>query len=251
MKRLLILAILCFLFNAEEARGDSYRCAVLADGYSEPGDGYSKPPISHFAALVYDDSSHTWEVWNSYYCWNEYYGACTWFVRHAVPQNGQIIGLSVVYNTLSPTIYLSYSDGKTYKIRGGGDPGCCDNCWEPTSWILVKDFGFLCLELSGIEESNPSKSNFKPTHLSNYPNPFSISTQLSFEIDQPENVIITIYDVAGQEARILEKRDLPAGVHAFYWDGKNDNGKRVASGMYFYTVKTARGTSAKKVILLN
>jgi flagellar hook assembly protein FlgD len=86
--------------------------------------------------------------------------------------------------------------------------------------------------------------------LNNYPNPFSNSTELSFELAQQERVAVSIYNVAGQKARSIDKDSPPPGKHSIVWDGKDDGGQRLASGIYFYTVQTSRGVSTRKTVLV-
>jgi len=91
--------------------------------------------------------------------------------------------------------------------------------------------------------------------LPNYPNPFNPETWIPFELSQDSNVSVTIYNVAGTLVRSISIGYLQAGSYvsqsrAIYWDGKADTGERVASGTYFYTLKTQDYTSTQKMIIL-
>jgi sucrose-6-phosphate hydrolase SacC (GH32 family) len=70
--------------------------------------------------------------------------------------------------------------------------------------------------------------------LSNSPNPFNPTTTISFELTRPAHATVQIYDVGGARIRSLVSRDLSAGVHQSRWDGTDDQGRPVASGIYFY-----------------
>ena len=91
--------------------------------------------------------------------------------------------------------------------------------------------------------------------LPNYPNPFNPETWLPFELSQDSKVSVTIYNVAGTPVRAISMGYLQAGRYvsqsrAIYWDGKTDTSERVASGTYFYTLKTQDYTSTQKMIIL-
>ena len=79
--------------------------------------------------------------------------------------------------------------------------------------------------------------------LPNYPNPFNPETWIPYHLAQDANVTLTIYDVSGKAVRELPLGHQSAGVYesrgrAAYWDGKNQLGEKVASGVYFYTLST-------------
>jgi len=91
--------------------------------------------------------------------------------------------------------------------------------------------------------------------LPNYPNPFNPETWIPFELSQDSNVAVSIYDVIGTLVRSIRMGYLQAGNYvgqsrAIYWDGKTDVGGRVASGIYFYTLKTDIFTATQKMIIL-
>lgn len=71
----------------------------------------------------------------------------------------------------------------------------------------------------------------------NYPNPFNSTTIIPFQIDKSYNVKIGIYDLLGKEIKLLESRILSRGNYSAKWDGKNNYGANVASGIYLYTFK--------------
>jgi hypothetical protein len=84
----------------------------------------------------------------------------------------------------------------------------------------------------------------------NYPNPFNPVTKIGFSIPQKTLVRITIYDAAGRRVRLLADSSYPAGPHSIQWDGRNDQGRRVASGVYFYNLDADRTRLSRKMILL-
>ena len=86
---------------------------------------------------------------------------------------------------------------------------------------------------SGGDSPLPKKFNL----LQNYPNPFNASTLISYELPQTGEVILTIYNVLGQQVRIYQPGRQSAGSYSIIWDGRNQEGSSVGSGIYFYRLK--------------
>jgi hypothetical protein len=84
----------------------------------------------------------------------------------------------------------------------------------------------------------------------NYPNPFNPSTKIEFTLDRAGYVTLRIYDVVGRKVRTLVSEQLSSGYQSVIWDGKNDDGKDVASGVYFYQLKVGDFSEPKKMLLL-
>jgi hypothetical protein len=91
--------------------------------------------------------------------------------------------------------------------------------------------------------------------LANFPNPFNPETWIPFKLQKSSDISINIYDVHGRVVRKLELGSIPAGTYqtkakAAYWDGTNDMGERVASGVYFYQLKASEFTASRKMVIL-
>lgn len=84
----------------------------------------------------------------------------------------------------------------------------------------------------------------------NYPNPFNPETVISFSLPKSSNVQIKIYDVLGNEIRTLIDEARIAGKHNIYWNATDNSGKRVSSGVYFYTISADNFTQTKKMVLM-
>ncbi len=91
----------------------------------------------------------------------------------------------------------------------------------------------------------------------NYPNPFNPTTTISFslkakasELSQPIHTTLTICNILGQKVRTLVNDKRLPGVYKVVWDGKDSSGHEVASGIYFYQLKTKNFISSKKMVLL-
>lgn len=84
----------------------------------------------------------------------------------------------------------------------------------------------------------------------NRPNPFNPSTEMGFGLPTPSHVNLRIYNIVGQLVRTAVDRNLPAGFHIARWDGRNDQGASVASGVYFYELRSGRFTEHRRMVLL-
>ena len=90
--------------------------------------------------------------------------------------------------------------------------------------------------------------------LENYPNPFNPETWIPYQLESPSDVTISIYDTNGHRIRTIELGYQRAGTYyskdrAAYWDGRNDSGEPVASGLYFGTLSTGDFTATRKMLL--
>jgi YVTN family beta-propeller protein len=84
----------------------------------------------------------------------------------------------------------------------------------------------------------------------NVPNPFNPTTSIKYSITEDADVRLAIYDVAGRHVRTLVEQRQRANVYRVVWDGVNDQGDRVASGVYFYKLVAGTFTSTRKMMLL-
>ncbi|MDP8202583.1 MAG: right-handed parallel beta-helix repeat-containing protein [Candidatus Tenebribacter burtonii] len=84
----------------------------------------------------------------------------------------------------------------------------------------------------------------------NYPNPFNPSTIINYSLKENSKVSLNIYNIKGQKVKQLVSDQLSAGQHSIRWDGIDDNGKNVSSGIYFYKLKTKGYVKTKRMVLL-
>jgi flagellar hook assembly protein FlgD len=104
---------------------------------------------------------------------------------------------------------------------------------------------------SGVTEAedSPSPATFKLRQ--NAPNPFNPSTTIYFDIpDGGGDVTLQIYDVSGRLVRTLIDGYKPSGAGAVSWNGRNDQGQPMASGIYFYRMTAPGFSEMKKMVLL-
>lgn len=84
----------------------------------------------------------------------------------------------------------------------------------------------------------------------NYPNPLNPSTLIKYSCGKEVYVTIKIYNILGQEVTTLVSGKKSAGVHQIWWDGKNEQGKPLASGLYLYQIKAGPFVQSKKLLIL-
>ncbi len=97
---------------------------------------------------------------------------------------------------------------------------------------------------------NPAQSVFTFELAPNYPNPFNPETTIRYQVARGVNVNITIYNVLGQKVRTLVNGIKPAGAHRIVWNGKDERGLGLPTGMYFYKMKAGEFVQVRKMLLL-
>ena len=114
----------------------------------------------------------------------------------------------------------------------------------------IRKRGFLVLEQL-LAALTPRETEL----LSNYPNPFNPETWIPYRLAEDANVTLTIYDSSGQVVRTLDVGHRIASAYesrskAVYWDGRNEFGEPVASGIYFYTLTTGDFSATRRMVIL-
>src|SRR5574341_400501 len=128
---------------------------------------------------------------------------------------------------------LSFTDLKVNDIR--------------PSFTAPTGFGKGCLEVWQKIQKTVAKIPHNFFVGQNIPNPFNAETIIAFGLPQASQVKLEIFNILGQNVKTLVDGKLEAGYHQISWDGKNANGKKVVSGVYFYRLKTESFTDVKKM----
>jgi len=84
----------------------------------------------------------------------------------------------------------------------------------------------------------------------NYPNPFNPSTRIKFTLRHSTHIEFAIYDLTGREIKILVNKNQEAGQHIIDWDGRDNSGKIVSSGVYLYQIKSDDFIKSRKMIFI-
>jgi hypothetical protein len=121
-----------------------------------------------------------------------------------------------------------------------------------SSSVLFGSIGFWYPGItSGLEEphKDPKEASQLVTQLNNaYPNPFRFQTTISFSLGVSGKVALYIYDITGRVVNTLINENLPAGRYSFSWNGTGYDGKKVASGLYFYRLQTNEYSKTRKLL---
>jgi hypothetical protein len=100
--------------------------------------------------------------------------------------------------------------------------------------------------VTGVRENVPS---LPLTLLQNSPNPFSTQTKIGFELPSAAAATIRIYDVSGRLVKRIERVDAHKGFNAILWDGRDESGRDVASGIYFYRLEALGATQSRRMVI--
>jgi subtilisin family serine protease len=100
--------------------------------------------------------------------------------------------------------------------------------------------------LTGIDPARLETRSFSWA----YPNPFNPATRIFFQLDRASEVELVVYDVTGSVVRHLLSHTFPAGTHRVVFDGVDDRGKGLASGVYFYRITGAGRVERQKIVLI-
>jgi len=106
------------------------------------------------------------------------------------------------------------------------------------------------LTLSEKASSKASLSGGQLELAQNYPNPFGGSTTLQYVLSERTPVKVAVYDQLGRQVRLLVNSDQASGLHSLVWDGTDDAGSRVSSGVYLYRLETDAQTRVRSMTLL-
>ncbi len=132
--------------------------------------------------------------------------------------------------------------------------------WEVSSsvWIFLGSHPNVVLLANGqipFEDTFETRGSedtpvYSTDLIGNHPNPFNPDTNIEFSLAETERAVVTIYNIKGEVVRTLADEVYPAGVHSVHWNGKDDSGSSVSSGVYFYKLEAGATSKLKKMMLL-
>jgi len=161
-------------------------------------------------------------------------------------------------------VIMGNPDG--YTILGGLSPFPRDYIIDPDGIVQYAATEYRPTEISAIierylptgiggdEDRDGSGARLPRGFMlrQNTPNPFNPSTTIRFEIDAPvapAEVDLAVYSLRGKRVRTLVSGALEAGTHAVYWDGTDDGGISLPSGVYLYRIDVGSATSTRKMLM--
>jgi len=146
---------------------------------------------------------------------------CDTYDTSAFSGNGFQGAWGIYTGAPSGNIYISDTDNGLYVFR-----------FDPTA--------------SGITDRAPQEFALEQ----NFPNPFNPATTISYALESPEFVSLSVFDANGRRVRALVAREQSPGPHSAVWDATDDAGHRVASGVYFYRLTVGGVTDSRRMVLL-
>jgi len=155
-----------------------------------------------------------------------------WTLRYLISPNSrsQLISLDTCYDVRNGPITFGLIDGISQITPGF-------------------QRGFISTGVVGVDEGGaPIPAQY--VLRQNYPNPFNPETNIEFSLPSEQQVSLGVFNLLGQQVRTLVDAKLEAGTHAAHWDGRNDNGASVPSGVYFYRLYTPEFSQTNKMVLV-
>jgi hypothetical protein len=162
-------------------------------------------------------------------------------------------------------MWLDYKkEGKVLRVELSSKDGSALDAGDGEIFIITGNFNEAGFKVKDIKITGSNGSTVVPSYeLSpqliypsefkldqNYPNPFNPVTTIKFSIPEDTRVHIAIFDMSGRLVRILIDDYLPAGEHAVIWDGTDNRGSKVSSGIYIYRMIADNFVSTKRMILM-
>jgi len=157
--------------------------------------------------------------------------------------DGELLGGCPILDTSVHQMDAGQFGLYAFQMDTDGIAGYFDN-------IVVKQYESVP---TSVQPKSLTESQNKPTNFTlsqNYPNPFNPETNIAFQINNPEFVELTIYDLLGRKIKNLISEQKAPGSYLVSWNGRDEYESKVPSGVYMYTLKTGSFTATKKMILM-
>lgn len=195
-------------------------------------------------------------------------------IEFEIKYDGQLVDLiTPSLNNFMEDVFISSNSIQNGNIKivaanlNGGEIASKDNSYitipfnfkgnkYDASLVEIEDVKLIGIDGSKIDiivRTNNSKINFLPTAYAlkqNYPNPFNPTTEIRFDVPEAGYVTLAVHNMLGQKVKVLKSEELQAGYHIVNWDGTNDLGSLMSSGMYFYSIQAAEFQATKKMLFL-
>ena len=155
---------------------------------------------------------------------------------------------SLTYDEDAPWTEQPNGNGPTLELKHPG----LDNSLAQ-SWDASKNTGGTPGASNSVLSSVPKHEARQPSTFKlfqNFPNPFNSQTSIQFSLPQAERVSLKIFNVLGEEVKVLIDKKYSAGIYKIMWNGTDDNGIKTSTGIYFYQLATNSFQQVKKMILI-
>jgi hypothetical protein len=189
-------------------------------------------------------------------------------VRLVETESGEVVAVDSVSSVPDATFSISLGElvaGTEYNVdfyadhNGNGmyDAPPVDHAWRlnftamasDTTLAFAHNTDFTDIEgVNSLDRDEMLISEYKL--FSNYPNPFNPQTNVKFHIREKSFVQLNIYNVMGQVVKTLVSNSLDNGAYVYTWDGTNNRGQKVVSGVYFYRLDAGSFSEVKRMVLI-
>lgn len=160
-----------------------------------------------------------------------------------------------VGNDVGP--YVSFNSGQSWEFLGTGFPmvSVYDFKIHPTAYYLVAGTharSMYKIDLTQVVGINSGVSSIAEGYAlnQNYPNPFNPVTNISYTISNSDDVSIKIFDMTGKEIRTLLNKFQNKGSYSLVWNGTDNSGSSVGSGVYFYRLQSGNFSETKRMVFV-
>lgn len=203
---------------------------------------------SHYSRLLW--LRNTYEALRSFNCSFSFFGNSKTLAYTRSGSNGTLV-IVANFARNDDTVDLSFPHGGDWYEFLQDDTlaveGSSSTVTVPGSGALIFSDNKLWENVGVHDESN------LPLEFSlgqNHPNPFNAATRITFSLPEDGDVSLIIYDLLGRRVRELATGKWLTGVYQMQWDGKDDLGQPVSSGVYLYSLQTSSHSATKKLLLL-
>jgi len=178
------------------------------------GSSFGEAPFNEFAVVVYDAEG-----------WEQSTG------RYVSPTGACFAGGMAIHRTVPVGVYIA---------------GQCEAS-PGSNQRVFSTVKFVTEETSSVDSEQATGSAGVPWSL-HCPNPFRLEATIAYEVPRQSTVTVRIFDVLGQCVRTLAHHRHTAGRHTVRWDGSDDFGKQVGSGVYFCRLDVGRRTRTHRIL---
>lgn len=154
---------------------------------------------------------------------------------------------------------IDFIPGPGNLLASPSDPMTIDGDWRWDNGFFYKvaavdvhgnESQYALLGPNDVTGDDPPETPLATYLTQNFPNPFNPSTTIHFGLKESANVSLYVYDAAGRLVRVLVQERREAGIYKETWDGLDDSGRAVASGVYFYNINAGVFRETKKMVLM-
>ncbi len=177
---------------------------------------------------------------------------CGYRYRTPGPQDVYVIRTDANGDTLWTKSFGGESWDQAFAVRRTHDGGYVLGGSTQSYGVGDHDFYIVKLypdDVTAVEDQQP----YLPTAFSlkgNYPNPFNEGTVIEYSLKRRSDVTIEIFDLLGRTVRRIEAGSVAAGDHRAEWDGRDESGKTLASGIYLYRLSAEGMSQSRKMVMV-